>query len=138
VVTGDSGTALVEFVLLAVLLMVPLCYLLVAVFELQRAAYAVTTATREAGRAFVTAPDVEQAHARAAAAAQIALADQGLPASAADLRVECAAAGGCLDPGAVVWVSAKVSVSLPLAPSSPVSVQARHAEVVDRFRAPRG
>jgi predicted TIM-barrel enzyme len=115
---------------------VPLCYLLVAVFELQRAAYAATTATREASRAFVTAAEVDQAYVRAAAAARIALADQGLAEADAHLRVECAT-GRCLDPGAVVWVSAEVTVALPLASTSPVTVRARHAERVDPFRAPR-
>ena len=136
--SGDGGSAIVEFVLLGVLLLVPLCYLLLAVFELQRAAYAATTATREAGRAFVTAPDVDQAYARADAAARIALADQGLAGADTHLRVECAEAAGCLDPGAVVWVSAEITVALPLAPASQVTVRARHAEPVDSFRAPPG
>jgi hypothetical protein len=116
--------------------MIPLCYLLLAVSDLQRASYAVTTATREAGRAFVTAPDVDQAYARADAAARIALADQGI--ANGEVRVECAADGACLEPGGVVWVTAEISVALPLVPASSVTVQARHAEPVDRFRAARG
>lgn len=135
---SDGGSALVEFVLLAVLLLVPLCYLLLAVFELQRAAHAATTATREAGRAFVTAPDLERAHARADAAARIAFTDQGLADGDASVRIECAGPEGCLDPGAVVWASVELSVRLPLMPASWLSVQARHAERVDEFRAPRG
>jgi Flp pilus assembly protein TadG len=136
--SGDQGSAIVEFVLLGVALMIPLCYLLLAVSDLQRAAYAVTTAAREAGRAFVTAPDIDQAYARADAAARIALADQGMAEADSEVRVECAMDRACLEPGGVVWVSAKIGVALPLVPASSVTVQARHAEPVDPFRAARG
>ena len=54
---GDAGSAIVEFCYLAVLLMIPLAYGMLAVFRLQAASYAVAAASREAGRAFVAAPD---------------------------------------------------------------------------------
>ncbi len=53
---GDDGSALIEFIGLSILLLVPLIYLLVTVFAIQRAAFGVTQAAREAGRAFATAP----------------------------------------------------------------------------------
>ena len=46
----DGGNAIIEFVYLAVLLMVPLVYVLLTVFRVQGAAYAVSSAAREAGR----------------------------------------------------------------------------------------
>ena len=66
---AEAGTAIVEFVLLAVLLMVPMVYIVLVAFRLQSTAYALAAATREAGRAFVTAPDTELAQERAVAAA---------------------------------------------------------------------
>ena len=53
--TGDAGNALVEFTYLAVLLMVPLVYVLLAGFQVQRAAFGVTEAARQAGRAYARA-----------------------------------------------------------------------------------
>ena len=58
---AEAGTAIVEFVLLAVLLMVPMVYIVLIAFRLQSTAYALAAATREAGRAYVTAPDTEVA-----------------------------------------------------------------------------
>ncbi|MGA9749833.1 MAG: hypothetical protein WBQ50_20460, partial [Nocardioides sp.] len=53
----EDGTALVEVSWLAILLMVPLIYIVLAVYDTQRHAFAVTAAARAAGRAFVLAPD---------------------------------------------------------------------------------
>lgn len=47
----ERGNALVEFTWLAVLLMIPLVYLMLTVFQVQKAAYAMEAASREAGRA---------------------------------------------------------------------------------------
>jgi Flp pilus assembly protein TadG len=54
-VTDDGGNAVLEFVVLAAFLMVPLIYIIMAVAQVQGSAYGVTEATREAGRAFVGA-----------------------------------------------------------------------------------
>lgn len=51
----DDGNALVELTYLAVLVMVPLVYVLLSVFQVQRAAFGVTEATRQAARAFARA-----------------------------------------------------------------------------------
>ena len=69
---GERGTAIVELVWLGLLLLVPLLYVVLAVFDTQRAAYAVSAAARSASRAFVTAPDQATAYARAEAAAGLA------------------------------------------------------------------
>ncbi|MBC7374911.1 MAG: pilus assembly protein [Frankiales bacterium] len=135
--TGDDGNALVEFSYLAVLLMVPLVYVLLTVFQVQRAAFGVTEAARQAGRAYVTAADGAQGAARARAAAELALRDQGL-----ELCPTCLAPpAGELVPGGTVSVRVEHRVVLPLVgglfrgavpPSIPV--RATHVEVVDRFR----
>jgi hypothetical protein len=47
---GEDGTALVEVTWLALLLLLPLVYLLVAVFDVQRASYGVSAASAAATR----------------------------------------------------------------------------------------
>ncbi|MCU1432473.1 MAG: hypothetical protein JWP95_1578 [Actinotalea sp.] len=133
----DRGNALVEFTYLAVLLMVPLVYVLTTVFQVQRAAFGVTEAARQAGRAYVTADTDRQGRARAQEAADLAMRDQIPDVGPAD--VEIAAAAG-LAPGSSVSVRVSHSVTLPLLgglfgriePTIPV--RATHVEVVDRFR----
>lgn len=138
--TDDDGNAIVEFVWLAVLLMVPLVYVLLTVFAVQRTSYGLAAATREAGRAFVTAPSGSDAGPRARAAADLVLRDNGVDASGDDLMVTCSA-DPCLTPGATVRVRIERSVPLPLVPSflrghlpDAVQVSGEHVEVVDRYR----
>ncbi|WP_051571922.1 hypothetical protein [Cryptosporangium arvum] len=71
-----------EFVFAGVLLLVPLLYLAIALSEVQRNAFAVTQAAREAGRAYATAEDPATAPARAGYAVRLALADQDLSGTA--------------------------------------------------------
>ena len=86
----DGGSAIVEFVFLAVLLMVPLVYVLLTVFQVQGASYAVSSAAREAGRIYATRSD-ESIGARIGpvAAAAIVMADSGLELDAGDLSIAC-------------------------------------------------
>ncbi len=75
---GDDGNAVVEFTWLAVLLMVPVVYVLVGLFQVQRAAFGVTEAARQAGRALARADDCASGMARARTAAGLAMSDQGI------------------------------------------------------------
>src|SRR3954449_5347761 len=52
---GEDGSAAIEFVGLSVVLLLPVVYVLLTVFQLQRAAFGVSQAAREAGRAYATA-----------------------------------------------------------------------------------
>jgi Flp pilus assembly protein TadG len=94
----DSGSAIIEFVFVAVLVMVPLVYLVVAVAAVQRSELAVSHAAREAGRAFATADSSARAVARVDAAVRIALRNQGV----SDADVKYVPAGSSCDAGAVV------------------------------------
>ena len=136
---GDGGNAIIEFVYLAILLMIPLTYLLLTVFRVQGATYAVSSATREAGRVFVTSASGD-ADARAATAASIVMADSGLELDARQLSIRCSARP-CLTPGANVEVTIGYDVALPFLPRfldgtlpASIHVQGRHLEVVDRYR----
>lgn len=129
---------MVEFTFLSVLLLIPLLYLLLAVFTVQKAAFAVADGSRDAGRAVATATGGD-GPARAQAAARLDLADQGLPLPAGALRVACTP--DCSTAGARIDVALDLDVRLPLLPSSilghPVGivVHGRHTEIRDRYAA---
>lgn len=110
----DGGTAVIEFVWLAILLLVPLIYLVLCLARLQAGSYAVTQAAREAGRAFVTASDESSAQARSQVAADIAFEDQGFG-EGSRLTLACTATP-CLSPGESVTTRAATSVPMPLVP----------------------
>ena len=135
----ESGTAVVEFVVLAVLLLIPLIYLVMVMARLQAGSYAVSQAAREAGRAFVTADSGSAAAARAEAAARIAFLDHSFE-EVGRLVVTCDGTP-CLRPEGRVETTASVSVPLPLVPAFvrevvplSVPVTATHLSTVDRFR----
>ncbi|MBW3086930.1 hypothetical protein KEM60_03159 [Austwickia sp. TVS 96-490-7B] len=137
--SAEDGSAVVEFVFLAVILLIPVVYLVLTVSRLQAASFAVSTAAREAGRAFVTSPVGADPQARAQAAARLAFADHGF--DAGRIVVSCAASP-CLTPDARIDVASTVEVPLPLVPSAlsgsfPTSVRidGAAAVTVDRFRA---
>lgn len=137
---AQEGSALVEFVFLGVLLLVPLIYLTLMVARVQAGSYAAAQAAREAGRAFVTSDTEDAAAARARAAAMIAFADQGFTAENGTLTITCAASP-CLTPDARIDVTTQVTVPLPLIPSLArdvipleIPVSATQVVTVDRFR----
>ena len=116
---SESGTALIEVTWLSILLLIPLLYILLAVFEVQRSAFAVSAAARSAGRAYATAPDEASAMDRADAAADVALADQHLELGRSSLKVSCAPdPTNCLSPGSVISVEITHPVALPLMPTA--------------------
>jgi Flp pilus assembly protein TadG len=84
---SERGSAIVEFTFLALLVMVPLVYLVVAVASVQRSSSAVGEAARAAGRAMATADSIESGEDRARAAVRITLADQGIAPEEAQIRV---------------------------------------------------
>lgn len=115
----EAGTAVIELVWLTILLLVPLVYIVVAVFDTQRTSYATSTAARSAGRAFVTSPDEASAYARARAAALLAFLDQGIAGAPMRLVVTCSPRpADCLSPGSVIVVDVHSSVDLPLMPDA--------------------
>ncbi|SFP85798.1 hypothetical protein SAMN05660464_4482 [Geodermatophilus dictyosporus] len=121
---GERGSALVEFVFVALVVFVPLVYVVAGFSAVQRGVFASTAAAREAGRALATAPDVATGLARAQRAAQLAVEDQSVEAT--DVELAYAPAGaGCEAAGAYVprlvageefSVCATVTVRIPLLP----------------------
>lgn len=139
---ASDGTATVEFVWLTILLLVPFVYVLIAVFDTQRAAYGVSTASRSAARAFVQAPDVASGEQRARIAARVALDDQALP--DALVQITCLPSpADCLTPGSSVRVLIRTTQALPLTPSAlgsqlgGITVNSVHIEPYGKFRSKR-
>lgn len=148
----DDGNSVIEFVVLTAFFLIPLVYIMLAVFRVQGFAYGATEATREAARAFVSADNDSEAYSRACAAATLALQNQvddpfdckrqlEISTSCAPDRPDPCEPG--LQPGNTVHVEIDLSVGLPLLPTSvfgkplTIPLHSTHDEVVDTFRAPR-
>lgn len=134
----DSGSIIVEYVWLAILMLVPLVYLVLCVARVQAGSYAVSQAARESSRVFIASDDGATAGTRAQAAAAIAFEDQGFG-GAGRVDITCSARP-CLTPEQTVTSRATVSVPLPFVPgfvrgvvplSMPVS--AEQVVVVPRY-----
>ncbi|MDQ2797336.1 MAG: hypothetical protein M3Y06_09265 [Actinomycetota bacterium] len=122
--SDESGSAIVEFVFVAVVVMVPLIYLIAAVATVQRSELATTQAARDAGRAYATSDTSALASARVRAAVRLAMTDQGLD---NDATIRFVASGGdcaesppiapTLTPGAEFTVCVTRRAELPGVPS---------------------
>jgi hypothetical protein len=133
------GSALVEFVFLAVLLLVPLLYVVITGVTVQRSAFGITAAVRDAGRAYATAGSDALGEARAEAAVRLALHDQGVRWSPQGRVVRC---GACsYAPGSTFTVSLDAEVPVPLVPSwlcrdrciASIDVTAHHTEQISCY-----
>lgn len=135
---ADAGNAQVEFLLVAVVFIIPLVYLVVFLSQVQAAAFATEGAARDVLRAYTIADDDADAAARAAAAVKVALEDHGLSADRAAVEVDCTEP--CVTPGQDISVRVHVRVPLPGVASigldsMSVPVEASQRGVVDRLRA---
>jgi Flp pilus assembly protein TadG len=141
---GERGSAVIEFVFVALVVLLPLVYLIVAVAVVQHSQLVVTNAAREAGRAFATSPDTASAPERVAAAVRIALGDQD---DDRDVTVRVVAAGDActagvvspsLAPGSVFTVCVTRRVDVPAVPSvlsgRGITTVGRYTVHVDEFR----
>lgn len=140
----DDGSALVEFLGVTLVLLVPVAYLVLVLGRVQAATFAVEGAAREAARAFVLADDADEGVARATTAVGVAFTDQGFDDDpSAALRLRCSDEP-CLTPGAEVVATVEVLVPLPFVPASvrdvvplEVPVSAERVAPVDQYRAAR-
>jgi hypothetical protein len=145
----EAGAAVVELLVVALTLLVPLVYVMVVMADVQRAMLATSGAAREAGRVYVTGADRVAAERRAAAAYRDVLASYGMRAGARGaslrLRAGCPAEGasGCVGgfgPGAEVEVVVTYRVPVARLPflgsvAGPgITIGATHHTRVDRYR----
>ena len=138
---SERGTATVEFVWLTILLLAPFVYVLIAVFDAQRASYAVSAASRSAARAYLAGADAASAEQRARVAARVALDDQDVD---ADVLISCLPSAGRLPAaGSSVRVIVRTVQPLPLTPSvlgdqlGGIAVDSTHTESFGTYRAGR-
>jgi Flp pilus assembly protein TadG len=136
---AEEGSAVVEFVFLAVLLMIPVVYLIITLGQLQGGAYAVVGAADQAAKVYVAGTDPGAAQSAAEEAVMLAMADHGFNSEDAHLALECSPAD-CLTPGATVTATVTLRVPLPLVPTLPgvnpsvATVHAVASQLVGRFR----
>ena len=122
----DGGRAIIEVIFLAVLLLIPVVYILISVLRLQAATFAVSQAARDAGRAIDAAPTIGEAITRAQQIAAIDLADQHIPNSGLTLRFvqpgsDCKTGtptNPSLDAGATYDICVTAVISLPGVPTA--------------------
>ena len=133
----DRGNAVLEFVIIAVAVFMPLTYLVVSVSHVHAANMAASQAAREATRAFMMADTPWQAASAAERAAQLAMTNHGLPLRPSALQLTCM--GECLSPGSAVRATIAWSLPMPWVPDvlrgpTSVPVAATHIAPIDSFR----
>jgi len=146
VTRGDEGAAMLEFIALSLLLLVPLIYLVVTLSRIQSGAFAAESAASEAARTVVVtgvreleegaqrSAAMDQGERRARAAIGLVASDFGFTPDDASLVLDCD--GTCLAPGSDVTAEVTMHVTLPgipgfLSGSIPLDV-----EVVGSARSP--
>ena len=137
----ESGSALVELTWLGILLLVPMLWIVLAVFEVQRGAFGVSASARSAGRAFVLAPDDVTGRQQARTAAKLALADQGLQDAGWQLEVTCGHRPDCHAGGAVITVTVRTKVTVPFVPDfmggvATFALEAEHTVPIGQYQEP--
>lgn len=135
---GEQGSAVVEFIFLAVLLMIPIVYLILTVGQVQAGAYAVVGAADQAAKVYVLSSDTSSAGQAAEQAVQLAMEDMGFDAANATLTITCD--GGCLTAGAKVHTRVELRIELPVVGAVPgvtataATVHATASQKVGRFK----
>ena len=129
----DRGNAVLEFIAVAVGLLVPLTFGIVALAQMQSAVVGVSGAAEMAGRAYVHARSDLVGRFAAARSAAIAGRNHGLDIRADEVRISCIAP--CLTPGTRVDVAVDTVARIGVGPfARSVPLHAGHAVVVDPFR----
>lgn len=136
---GESGSAVVEFVFLGLVLLVPVVYFVITVAALQGASFAAAGAADHAAKTFAQAKDEAAARAAAESSVRVAMSDFGLAEHTARLEVACDRSP-CLQAGAAVHAVVRVDVPLPFSPVTAGfgltvgRVDAAATQIVGRFR----
>jgi Flp pilus assembly protein TadG len=141
----EGGSAIVEFIFVAVVVLIPLVYLVVAVAVVQRSRVSVTNAARDVGRAVAIARSQDEAELNAPTALRLALQNQGMSVNDAELRyvpalADCdsTAVSPDLAPGSEFAVCVITHQDLPAVPAvlsgRGVTLIGRYLVHIDEFR----
>lgn len=137
VAARETGSAVVEFTFLGLLLLVPVVYLVLTVGQLQGGSFAVVGAADQAAKVYADAQTVEQADLRARQAAMLAVSDFGF--SDEQVLIDIACEGECLAPASSVTVVVELQVDLPLIPTMPgintsvATLTSTSTQIVERY-----
>lgn len=142
---AEEGNALVEFVVLAVALLIPSLYMVLTLGSLQSAVFAADVIARDAARIHAVERDPSTAAARAEEHTDLVLADFGLEsASGGDaVQITCSDDPPCATPGGTVTATVHLAVPIPglgpvLGQDGPVTVSSTRSAPVDVHRGGRG
>lgn len=141
---ADEGSALVEFLGVTVLVMIPLVYLILALAQVQAGMYAAEAASRTAARSAAVAgalaldDGASRGDAWGAALAHghasVDLTADDFGAGAMTLELECD--GTCLEPGTDVIAEVTATVALPGVPSAVLAIAPLAVDVSARGVSP--
>lgn len=128
---SDDGTATIEYIGVAMALMVPIAYFVVTFAQIQSAHFGVVGAAQQAARAYINASSDLLGRYAAPRAAAIAGRNHGLLITSDNVRVTCAVAN-CLTAGTAVTVDVTSSAKLLI---GTLPLHARSTMTVDAYRA---
>ncbi|MGQ4517938.1 TadE/TadG family type IV pilus assembly protein [Dermabacteraceae bacterium P13077] len=117
-ISDSRGSALVEFVALALVLLIPSVYLVVSIGQVQRAAFAADLLARDSARILAVAPDLETAQLLIEENRRLAGQDYRLREESVRLSYDCLE-NDCFREGGYLRVRASIPVTLPLLPHGP-------------------
>lgn len=137
----ERGSAVVEFLGVSLVMLIPLVYLVLTMARIQAASFAAEGAAREAGRLIAQADTMADGVAAAQLGVELAFADQGLDVDAASALTITCSVPDCLAAGEYVSILISTEVPLPLAPDflegalpTTVSITADAMTAVSGFR----
>lgn len=134
---GENGSAMVEFIFLGLVLLVPVIYLIITAGQVQGAAFAAVGAAESAAKAYADAGEPDAGEQQARMAAELAFEDFGFEPESMLLDISCSAE--CLAPGSTVTALVSFDVPLPLMPGlpgmdfAPVTVDSSSTQAVGRY-----
>lgn len=134
----DDGNAVVEFIVLAVVLLIPSLYLVLTLGSVQSAVFAADVIARDSARIHAAVADPTEAAAQSAAHTTMVLEDYGLHTDADVVDISCSL-DPCAAPGGTVRAVVRIPVPVPglgpvLGKAGPVTVGSDHVVRVDRHR----
>lgn len=136
----ERGNALVEFVVLAVVLLIPSLYLVLSLGGVQSALFAADEIARDAARIHAVEADPGRAEERVRARADLVLGDHGL--ARGDVVELVCSEDPCATPGGEVRAQVRIPVPVPglgpvLGMDGLFTVGSDHLVLVDQYRAPQ-
>ncbi|MDO4254169.1 MAG: hypothetical protein Q4C81_03340 [Kocuria sp.] len=111
----DEGSAMVEFSVLSVILLVPIVIFVAVLAQAQAASFAAVAAAQQGSQMIASMPADQVDLDTVYTAARLPAMDQGLAAEEIEIHVTCSD-GSCQQPGAAATVTATTTVQLPRIP----------------------